>query len=195
MEKKIKTITKIYHGTIMIHYLNIEEEGIKILINPHRTVDFGYGFYTTSNFEQAKRWAKSISRATDTKINKDKRKAVVVEYSINIEYIEKLKYKIFNTYCQDWKEFVHNNKIIDYQINNNHNLDLKYDLVFGYMADNKLGNILRELVEIREKIDSLDYRKLIEKIEPHDKSGEEDQMSFHSIEAIELLKFEKIHIV
>ena len=43
---------KIYHGSIE----NVEKPEIRILRN--RTLDYGYGFYTTTSYNQAKDWVK-----------------------------------------------------------------------------------------------------------------------------------------
>ena len=46
---------KLYHGSIVpVHEPKI--------LNPDRTLDFGKGFYTTTDFEQAKKWAQNKKR-------------------------------------------------------------------------------------------------------------------------------------
>ncbi|MBP1541139.1 MAG: DUF3990 domain-containing protein [Prevotella sp.] len=40
---------KLYHGSLLV------VDSPKILV-PNRTLDYGKGFYTTTSFEQAKKW-------------------------------------------------------------------------------------------------------------------------------------------
>ena len=42
---------KLYHGSLEI----VEVPEIRI---PNRTLDYGYGFYTTTSFEQAEAWVR-----------------------------------------------------------------------------------------------------------------------------------------
>ncbi len=44
---------KVYHGS----FIQIENPQI---LKPERTLDFGSGFYVTTSFEQAKKWALSL---------------------------------------------------------------------------------------------------------------------------------------
>lgn len=68
---------KIYHGSTVI----VEKPSLEIL--NYRT-DFGKGFYTTTDIEQAKRWTK-IKKGRIQEENKDEK----IERYINIyEYIE-----------------------------------------------------------------------------------------------------------
>ena len=46
---------KLYHGSIVA----VHEPKI---LTPARTLDFGKGFYTTTDFEQAKKWVQNKKR-------------------------------------------------------------------------------------------------------------------------------------
>ena len=50
----------LYHGS------NIEAK-FPLLLQNHRELDFGGGFYTTSDIEQAKRWAKRTTQRVKQK--------------------------------------------------------------------------------------------------------------------------------
>ena len=51
---------KIYHGSIEI----VEKPEIRILQN--RTLDYGYGFYTTTSYNQSRDWVKRRMDNTNT---------------------------------------------------------------------------------------------------------------------------------
>ena len=52
---------KLYYGSDSI--LDLPK-----IIKANRPLDFGYGFYTTSSFEQAKKWALRIKDRNNAKI-------------------------------------------------------------------------------------------------------------------------------
>jgi len=84
----------IYHGS------DVEVIYPKIL-KSNRFLDFGEGFYTTSSYEQAKRWARIVSR------NKKSQKKIVSKYEFNIEEAaEELKIIKFLTPNHEWLHFI-----------------------------------------------------------------------------------------
>ncbi len=77
---------KIYHGSTVI----VEKPSLEIL--NYRT-DFGKGFYTTTDIEQAKRWTKIKKER-----NEEEKKENNIKRYINIyEYIENKELKILNS--------------------------------------------------------------------------------------------------
>ena len=67
----------LYHGSNMI----VE----KPLVNIGKTsVDFGQGFYLTSDYEQAKRWANQV------KIRRDNGTAYISEYEVDDQEFQKI---------------------------------------------------------------------------------------------------------
>ncbi len=112
----------LYHGTINLYADLIQEQGIKIFPRNKGSVDFGAGFYLTTNYDQAREWAKrrtekpipskqllELSKMTvrDFLGMKESFKPVVLKFEIeNIDHWLKLNYKIFKNANEDWKQFV-----------------------------------------------------------------------------------------
>ena len=82
---------KLYHGSIVA----VHEPKI---LNPDRTLDFGKGFYTTTDFEQAKKWAQNKKR------NEKSENAVVSLFDVSDDFLENPDFKIMN--------FTHNYDIV-----------------------------------------------------------------------------------
>ncbi len=91
-------------------------------------LDFGKGFYVTSNREQAVRWARRWLRRGH--------KAIVNSYSFSDELIAKLNLKVkrFPAYDMEWLHYVADNR------NGVDNSD--YDIVCGGVANDKVFNTL-----------------------------------------------------
>jgi len=80
---------------ILYHGSNIEVKNPKLDMNV-RPLDFGKGFYTTENYEQAKAWAiKRADRFGD--------KPIISKYEIDLD---KLNIKEFKLTGKEWLEFV-----------------------------------------------------------------------------------------
>ncbi|NDV47025.1 DUF3990 domain-containing protein [Paludibacter sp. 221] len=110
---------KLYHGSVY----HIKTPDIR---KGRDSVDFGKGFYTTLNFEQAKRWA----------LNKEKTagktsSAVVSVYDMPDTLLTNKNYNIrlFNAPDEDWLTFV---------INCRKGITHEYDIVFGPVADDRI---------------------------------------------------------
>lgn len=88
---------KLYHGS------NVPVKVPKI-ISPLRALDFGAGFYLTTDFEQAKKW--SILKAERSGIGKP----IVSVFEISEEDINNLSVLKFNIANKDWLEFVSINR-------------------------------------------------------------------------------------
>lgn len=90
---------KIYHG-------GFSEVFSQKILEPSRAMDFGNGFYTTTSFEQAKKWSL---------VKKDRfhyEKAVVSAFELDdgIFKTAKLKSKIFCKADEEWLDFVMANR-------------------------------------------------------------------------------------
>jgi hypothetical protein len=84
----------IYHGS------DIAVPEPKIL-SANRLLDFGEGFYTTSSYEQACRWARIV------KINRKSKHQIVSVYDFDIDKAdENLQIIRFTTADHDWLRFV-----------------------------------------------------------------------------------------
>ena len=123
--------------------------------------DFYFGFYCTRMQEQAERWATRYGR-----------KGYVNCY----EYIpdKKLKYLIFEEMTEEWLDF-----IVACRSGQSHD----YDIVEGPMADDTIWNFVNDFLSglISRKV-FWEYAKF--KHPTH-------QISFHTIQALACLKYER----
>lgn len=127
--------------------------------------DFSFGFYTTDKKEQAVRWATRFGKP-----------GVVNEYN----YIENPELSIlkFEKMTEEWLDF-----IIYCRSGKMH----KYDICEGPMADDRIFNYLQNLID--GKISRAAFWELAKfKYPTH-------QRSFHTIQALSTLKFERSYEV
>lgn len=109
----------IYHGS------NIVVDKPRIL-KSNRALDFGPGFYTTTNKNQAISFAEKVADRNNSP------KGIISIYEINIE---KLKAETNGLYFQaaneDWLDFVSNNR-------NQIATTLNYDFIYGPVANDTI---------------------------------------------------------
>lgn len=140
------------------------------ILEAQRLLDFGKGFYTTTNKEQAERWAAIKQKRTIKTV-----KAFVAVYEFNETLLKNdtLKIKIFTQADEEWLDFVIHNRNIDSAAD--------YDLVIGPVANDTLYQTLTlyeaGILTKPETIARLKVHPLF------------DQVSFHSHRALEHLKF------
>lgn len=80
-----------------------------LIIEPNRHLDFGKGFYTTTNFEQALEFAKKVVRREKSG------KPVVTVYEFDIETAKKqLCFLEFTEPNKDWLDYVAKNRAGEY---------------------------------------------------------------------------------
>jgi len=154
---------QLYHGSVeIIEYPKI--------LDQQRLLDFGKGFYATTNKEQAERWAAIKQKRT---VKTAKAFVTVYEFNETILKTDILKIKIFTQANEEWLDFVIHNRSIDSSAD--------YDMVIGPVANDTLyqtftlyeaGILTKQETIVRLKIHPLF-----------------DQISFHSHKALELLKF------
>ena len=153
---------KIYHGSIE----KVEKPEIRILRN--RTLDYGYGFYTTTSYNQAKDWVK---RRMD---NTNVQKGFINIYELDENALDLLNCLIFKSPTEDWVDFVMNNRTKKSFIHD-------YDIVYGPVANDKVyaAFALYEggLIDKQTLIIELKAYKLV------------DQYLFHTEKALEYLSF------
>ncbi|MDL2287051.1 DUF3990 domain-containing protein [Eubacteriales bacterium OttesenSCG-928-G02] len=114
----------IYHGS------NVVVEQPKIL-QSERMLDFGTGFYTTSNKEQAGRWAE---RVADRRETKDQMLSV---YEFDFETAEReLAIIRFDEPNGEWLDFVCANR-------SGREPATPYDIVIGPVADDKIYEVVQ----------------------------------------------------
>lgn len=151
----------LYHGS----NINIE----KIDLNKSKpNKDFGKGFYLSENEKQAQEMAlfKSLQLGGDPVVSK-------FEFDNSIMYTPILKIKTFNEYSEEWADFVFANREgIEVE---------KYDIVYGPIANDKVGLQIRKLKD--GSIDKDEFLKRLKYMK-----GITYQFFFGSEEAIKHLK-------
>ncbi|MEI8271599.1 MAG: DUF3990 domain-containing protein [Paludibacter sp.] len=154
---------RIYHGSTEV----IQHPTI---LDSQRLLDFGKGFYTTTNLEQARKWALIKQR----RIGNDA-KSFVTEYEFddNLLQSEQYKVKVFNFADEHWLDFVVNNR----KMNDAHS----FDIVMGAVANDTLYKTL-SLFETG----ILTKQETISRLKVHTLY---DQISFHNIELMNEIKF------
>ena len=151
----------LYHGS------NIEVQDPRLL-KTQRTLDFGRGFYTTSDFGQAKKWAQRTVKI------RENGEVCVSCYELENDGLEELKILRFTEPNLEWLEYVANNR---------KNKDAKdcWDLVIGPVAnDQTFPTILLYLdgyIDAESAIRQLLPQKL------------KDQYTFKTEKALSLLRF------
>ena len=146
---------KLFHGSTII-------VNNPVIIEPQRLLDFGKGFYTTTNQKQAERWA-IIKKKRFGK----KAKSIVTIYQISKELFIKKKYrtKKFSVPDEEWLDFVFTNRKIDKPHN--------YDIVIGPVANDTLYATLSlyeaNLLTKEETIKRLKVHKLYDQISFHNR--------------------------
>lgn len=153
---------------ILYHGSNVKVDNPKI-INSFRRLDFGIGFYLTSDYEQAKRWAEITTE------RKGYGKPIVSVFEYNDSY--NLNIKKFNEPTAEWLKFVSKNR-------NFENVDDNYDIIIGPVADdNTMPVITRYLTGIYDEEETL-KRLLPQKLK--------NQYVFKNELALQSLKFEGV---
>lgn len=160
---------------ILYHGSSVKVEKPRI-IRANRTLDFGNGFYTTTNMEQAEKWAKI----------KQKREGImeafisVYEVPEDIFNIKNLNVIVFQEVNKKWLDFVINNRM-------NSDYTHGYDIVKGPVADDRVYACLNafenKFMDMDTAIKELKAYKLA------------DQVSFHTMKALNLLNFIKCEVI
>ena len=152
---------KLYHGSTV----QVKNPALRY---GRESTDFGKGFYTTTNFEQAKNWALSKTRTNN------QLKAIVSIYEVDDDLINKAQYntKIFTSPNKEWLDFV---------VNCRKSIRHSFDMVKGAVANDKIY-VTINLFESGAL--SMEAALMQLKINPVF-----DQISFHSENAINELRF------
>lgn len=144
------------------------------LLKTQRTLDFGKGFYTTSDFEQARKWAERTAKIRESG------EACVSCYELAEGKVKNLKILRFTEPNLEW---------LDYVSNNRKNRDAKdgWDLVIGPVAnDQTFPTILLYLdgyIDAESAIKQLLPQKL------------KDQYTFKTENSLSLLRFTEVRSV
>ena len=160
-------MSRVYHGSI-------DEVVNPEIRQPNRSLDYGAGFYTTTSYEQAKRW---VERRM-----KDKGVAVgyVNIYELDEKLVKNMKSLFFEKPTEEWVSFVMRNRT-------ERNFVHDYDIVYGPVADDSVYTqfALYEggIISLPTLIHELKTYKLV------------DQYLFHTEKALLAIKFIESEIV
>lgn len=116
----------LYHGS------NVVVEKPAIIVS-NRTLDFGPGFYTTSDQNQATRWAKSQT------FRRAYGKPDVSIYQLDGNVMETLSVLRFESANSEWLKFVTDNRKGVYQ-------GKKYDIVIGPVANDNTMSVINNYI-------------------------------------------------
>lgn len=157
----------LYHGSDQI----IEFPELRPTI---RTIDFGPGFYTTTNREQAENFAVKVYDRSIRAGNIPRGRFISIyeaDYGAMKNDLEILR---FESADEDWFDFVIANRRNIYQ-------DKKYDIIYGPVANDTIYRTLiafeTGVLSKTETIDRLKVRQLF------------DQMTFASERSLAFLKY------
>ena len=152
---------KLYHGS------NVEVRKPSLL-KCRKNTDFGRGFYTTTQKEQAEHW-------TSIKMDRAKKgRRVVSVFEVDETILSNLEFKIREFHGPDeaWLNFV---------VNSRKGIEHDYDLVFGPVANDKVFTVVNlyesGVINATTAIAELKAYKTY------------DQLSFHTERVIKELRF------
>lgn len=173
-------------------YIRLYHGSLNPVLNPEpnyelaRNGDFGKGFYTTSNENQAIKWGyHKLANA------EEQNSFFVSEYAF--KNTPDLKIKIFDKPDYDWFWTVYDGR---------QGISLQYDLIIGPVADSRVYNVLNWFDKAKDKIESVlpldEYREekkklvsaAISKLSP-DSFRDMNQYVFVTSKGIRKLSFEK----
>ena len=153
----------IYHGSDIV----VEKPEI---LQSNRLLDFGIGFYTTSNREQAVRWAEKVSIRNNTD------KKLLSVYNFDIEKAKKELNIIEFTFADEkWLDFITANR-------RGKEISEEYDILIGPVADDNVYLTVKlfetGVLDKEEALKRLKVEKLF------------DQILFHTEKALGFCVFD-----
>jgi hypothetical protein len=154
---------QLYHGSTII----VEKP---ILLSGQRTLDFGSGFYTTTNLNQAQAFARKVGGRRETE------KCYVSFYdAVDFETLKKeLSVLEYSEPSEEWLDFVFANRADEYRGEG-------YDIIFGPVANDTIYRVINVyesgIIGKEECLRQLKIRKLY------------NQMVFASEKALAYLRY------
>ena len=154
----------LYHGSDV----EVKEP---MLLKVQRELDFGKGFYTTSDLEQAAKWAKRTAKRRGVD------KAFVTVYEVDNIDINNIRLLNFDSPNKDWLDFVVKNRKGEYIADN-------WDVISGPVADDQTAQVIDLYLDGLYDEEEAIRRFLTQKLK--------DQYTFKTKEAINLLKYKEV---
>lgn len=159
---------------ILYHGSNVTVEHPK-LIKQNRYLDFGFGFYTTTNREQAVNFARKV--AERRKIGEATLNIYSVDETVAFEECSLLK---FDSSDEKWLDFAAANRQGNYQ-------GIQYDLIYGAVANDDVYRTITlymtGVLDKEQTLNALKIRKLF------------NQLVFATEKSLRYLHFEGREIV
>ena len=155
---------------ILYHGSNVEVSEPRLL-KVQRALDFGKGFYTTSDFDQASRWARRTASRLDVS------SAFVSVYDVNDAPFSQLETLAFNEPDADWLRFVA-------ACRNEASEPGSWDVIYGPVANDQTMPVIDLYLNGMYDIDEAIKRLLPQRLK--------DQYVFKTTKAISLLECREV---
>ncbi|HEU4962616.1 MAG TPA: DUF3990 domain-containing protein [Bacilli bacterium] len=167
----METFSICYHGTLRTHAESIMS---RVNVKAGRLfTDFGQGFYLTTNYEQAKRWAVAKARYRSHADGRADEAPVVVKIRLDTISLHQLSGCTFEVPNDRWAEFVYNCR----KHGKANTLFHNYDFVCGPLADGKFLPLFNKYDANR-----ITFEEFHAGIKPINR--DHNQLSLHTMEAI-----------
>lgn len=151
---------------ILYHGSNVAVENPELL-KIYRALDFGRGFYTTTDMGQAQKWAKR------TALRLQENQSFVTVYEVDEHKIKELRFLQFDTPNLEWLRFVVQNRTRQL-------LKDEWDIVKGPVADDQTALVIDLYLDGMFNEEDAINRLLPQKLK--------DQYTFKTDRAIDLLR-------
>lgn len=155
---------------ILYHGSNVEVKE-PILLKVQRELDFGKGFYTTSDMEQAARWAERTAK------RRGESNAFVTVYEVNEDELKNIRLLSFDSPNVEWLNFVVKNRKGEYIAGD-------WDIISGPVADDQTAQVIDLYLEGAYDEEEAIRRFLTQRLK--------DQYAFKTDEALKLLIFKEV---
>ena len=142
-----------------------------ILLKIQRELDFGKGFYTTSDLEQAARWAERTAK------RRGESNAFVTVYEVNEDELKNIRLLSFDLPNVEWLNLVVKNRKGEYIAEN-------WDIISGPVADDQTAQVIDLYLEGAYDEEEAIRRFLTQRLK--------DQYAFKTNEALKLLIFKEV---
>mgnify|MGYP003086673256 FL=1 len=155
---------------ILYHGSNVEVKE-PILLKVQRELDFGKGFYTTSDLEQAARWAERTAK------RRGESNAFVTVYEVNEDELKNIRLLSFDSPNVEWLNLVVKNRKGEY-------ITGDWDIISGPVADDQTAQVIDLYLEGAYDEEEAIRRFLTQRLK--------DQYAFKTDEALKLLIFKEV---
>ena len=155
---------------ILYHGSNVEVKE-PILLKVQRELDFGRGFYTTSDLEQAARWAWRTAK------RRGESNAFVTVYEVNEDELKNIRLLSFDSPNVEWLNLVVKNRKGEYIAGD-------WDVISGPVADDQTAQVIDLYLEGAYDEEEAIRRFLTQRLK--------DQYAFKTDEALKLLIFKEV---